>query len=100
MMKIKQLLLVLVLAFVGISKTNAQSYIKIDPITLAFGFFGVDYEKVVSTKNSFTANVGFYTFGGDLLGRYTGFGVGGGYRFYISKADAPEGLFIEPNRFS
>ena len=96
-MKIKQLLLVLVLAFVGISKTNAQAYIKINPITLAFGFFGVEYEQVVSNKNSFTANAGFYTFGSDLTGRYTGFGLGGGYRFYISKQDAPEGLFIEPN---
>ena len=96
-MKIKQLLLVLVLAFVGISKTNAQGYLKINPITLAFGYFGVEYEQVVSTKNSFTLSAGFITFGSEFSGRYSGFGAGAGYRFYISKADAPEGLFVEPN---
>ena len=94
-MKIKQLLLIITLMSFGLAKTNAQSYIKINPITLAIGYIGVDYEKVVSDKNSFSLGVGFFTSGSDF-GRYTGVGVNGGYRFYLTKDDAPKGLFAGP----
>ena len=94
-MKIKQLLLIITLMSFGLAKTDAQSYIKINPITLAIGYIGVDYEKVVSDKNSFSIGAAFFTYGGDGA-RATGFGVNGGYRFYLTKDDAPKGLFAGP----
>jgi hypothetical protein len=95
-MKIKQIYLVLILAILSSASLKAQGYLKLNPITLAFGYIGLDYESVVSDKNSFTVGAGFYTSGNDLTGRYTGFGVNGGYRFYLSKDDAPKGLFVSP----
>jgi hypothetical protein len=95
-MKIKQIYLVLILVISSSLGLKAQGYLKLNPITLAFGYIGLDYESVVSDKNSFTVGAGFYTSGSDLTGRYTGFGVNGGYRFYITKDDAPKGLFVSP----
>jgi Protein of unknown function (DUF3575) len=94
-MKIKQLLITTcAILFMSISM-NAQSYIKINPLSLAFGVIGVDYEKVVSDKNSFQVGAGFISRG--ILGTsYTGFSVSGSYRFFISKDDAPKGLFVAP----
>ena len=51
----------------------------------------------ITTFGPFTAAAGFFTNGNDASGRTTGFGAGVGYRFYISKADAPEGLFFAPD---
>jgi Protein of unknown function (DUF3575) len=95
-MKMKKVYLLLAFAFICSTGLKAQSYIKINPLTLAFGYIGLDYEQVVSDKNSFTAGAGFYTSGSELTGRYTGFGLNAGYRFYISKEDAPKGLFVSP----
>jgi hypothetical protein len=94
-MKIKQLLITTsAILFMSLSM-NAQSYIKINPLSLAFGVIGVDYEKVVSDKNSFQVGAGFISRG--ILGtNYTGFSVSGSYRFFISKDDAPKGLFVAP----
>jgi hypothetical protein len=94
-MKIKQLLITsIAILFMSLSM-NAQSYIKINPISLAFGFIGVDYEKVVSDKNSFQVGAGFISRGIGFL-NYTGFSASGSYRFFISKDDAPKGLFVSP----
>jgi Protein of unknown function (DUF3575) len=94
-MKIKQLLITTsAILFLSLSM-NAQSYIKINPVSLAFGVIGVDYEKVVSDKNSFQVGANFISRGIGGFG-YTGFGVSGSYRFYISKDDAPKGLFVSP----
>jgi Protein of unknown function (DUF3575) len=94
-MKVKQLLITAIAILTMSMSINAQSYIKINPVSLAFGYIGVDYEKVVSDKNSFQVGAGFISRG--ILGTsYTGFGVNGSYRFYISKDDAPKGLFVSP----
>jgi hypothetical protein len=94
-MKLKQLLLILSSFFLMNLSVKAQSYIKVNPVSLAFGVIGVDYEKVVSDKNSIQVGAYFISRGIGGIG-YTGFGVNGSYRFYISKEDAPKGLFASP----
>jgi hypothetical protein len=94
-MKIKQLLITAIAILTMSMSVNAQSYIKINPVSLAFGFIGVDYESVVSDKNSFQVGAGFISRGIGFF-NYTGFSVSGSYRFFISKDDAPKGLFVSP----
>lgn len=77
------------------TQINAQSLIKVNPIGLAFGSLNASYESFVSDNASWTARANFYSRG--IAGfRYTGFGVGAGYRFYLSEGERPKGLYAGP----
>jgi len=89
--------LLLLLAFVaGSFAMNAQSsVIKANPIGLAFGAFNACYEKVISDKSSVVLSGSFFSGGiGDV--DVTSFGAGAGYRFYITKKEAPRGFYAQP----
>ena len=85
-----------VLAFVAIAiSANAQTQnIKTSPIALAFGSFNACYEKVISEKTSFQLSGSAFFGIGDLSG--TAFGIGAGYRFYVTNKPAAEGFYIMP----
>jgi hypothetical protein len=95
-MKSKFFQLALAILFcLSLHSVNAQSLIKVNPIGLAFGSLNAGYEHFVSEKASWTARANFYSRG--ILGiRYTGFGVGAGYRFYLSEGERPKGLYAGP----
>lgn len=79
----------------GYTSISAQSLIKANPFGLAFGVLNASYEKFVSDNTSFTVRANFYS---RKLGgvRFTGFGAGGGYRFYLSDNERPKGLYVGP----
>lgn len=88
--------ILLFVAFIAFGmNVNAQSAtIKTSPGALAFGIFNACYEKVISDKASFQLS-GIAFFGiGDLDG--TAFGVGAGYRMYVTKKEAPRGFYVMP----
>jgi hypothetical protein len=89
----KILLLVAFIAF-GMNANAQSTTLKTSPGALAFGFFNACYEKVVSDKASFQiSGLAFFGFG-DFEG--TAFGVGAGYRMYVTKKEAPRGFYIMP----
>lgn len=92
--KFFQLAFALVFCF-GCASVNAQSLIKANPFGLAFGVLNASYENFVSDNASFTLRANFYS---RKLGgvRFTGFGAGGGYRFYLSDNERPKGLYVGP----
>lgn len=79
----------------GCASLSAQSIIKANPLGLAFGVLNASYEKFTSDNSSFTLRANFYSRGVGGF-RYTGFGVGGGYRWYISDNERPKGLYVGP----
>ncbi len=92
----------LLLFVVGVSmmmatNASAQGYLKINPITLAFGRMGIQYEGVINEKSSYQVGAFFVSRSSTLLGyKKTGFGANLQYRFYLSSDDAPRGLFVAP----
>lgn len=77
------------------SNLNAQNVVKVNPIGLAFGSLNGGYETFLSENTSLYLKANFYS--RSLVGtRYTGFGVGGEYRFYLSDNDRPKGLYAGP----
>jgi hypothetical protein len=72
-------------------KTQAQSYVKLNPVALAFGSINASYEQVLKAKNSFEVGTSIFIASG-----YTGLGAHGQYRFYLGNDDAPKGLFVAP----
>ncbi|MEZ5038532.1 MAG: DUF3575 domain-containing protein [Saprospiraceae bacterium] len=72
-----------------------QNVIKVNPIGLAFGSLNGGYETFLNDKSSLYLKANFYSRG--IVGvRYTGFGVGGEYRFYLSNNERPKGLYAGP----
>jgi hypothetical protein len=70
--------------------------VKLNPLGFAFGSGSIAYERALSEKNSFVIAP---TFGGFNFGgfKYTSFGAGGEYRFYLSNTKtAPAGFYAAP----
>lgn len=77
------------------SNLSGQNVVKVNPIGLAFGSLNGGYETFLSDNTSLYLKANFYS--RSLVGtRYTGFGVGGEYRFYLSDNDRPKGLYAGP----
>lgn len=75
--------------------------VKVNPLGLLFGNLNFTYERAISAHSSLNATVGYTSLSATVDGentRLTGFGVGGGYRYYFS-ADkvAPDGWYVGPN---
>lgn len=88
----------MLIAFVafGLSASAQSQVIKANPIGLAFGAFNACYEKVLTDKSSFLVSGNFFSGGiGDV--DVTVFGLGVGYRMYITKKEAPRGFYAMPN---
>nr|WP_299383586.1 DUF3575 domain-containing protein [Allomuricauda sp.] len=88
----------LVLAFLfALSQMNAQdNIVKFNPLSLMIGVAELGYERVLDQNNSIQVDVGYTSFssGGSS---YSGFGVGGQYRFYVQESkNAPVGWFLAP----
>lgn len=77
------------------SYLGAQSVIKANPIGLLFGTLNVGYEQFVGEDRSFTLRANYYDH--NVLGiKFSGFGIGGGYRFYLTENFRPKGLYVGP----
>jgi len=73
-----------------------KNVVKVNPLGLVFGSANVAYERAINEKNSvvLSPTFGFFNFGGF---KYSSFGFGGEYRFYLSKSKtAPEGFYAAP----
>ena len=91
----KVLLAFAIFTMIGLS-ANAQSIVKLDPLSLAFGSLRAGYETFTSDKASVYAGLSYVNRG--ILGiDYTGVGVFGQYRFYLSNTEAPKGIFAGPH---
>src|SRR6266498_3746046 len=96
----KKFLFVAVIAIIGLSvqaqNAGKTNIVKINPLGLLFGSASVAYEKAITEKSSFWIAP---QFGGFKLGgiKYTSFGGGAGYRFYLSNSKtAPAGFWAGP----
>lgn len=92
MNKIYSLLLMLGL----FTSLHAQtSIIKTSPGALAFGVLNACYEKVLSPKGSFEISGSyFYKLAGIDV---SSFGLGAGYKAYVTSKESPRGFYIMPN---
>lgn len=90
----KKLLMLIAFVAMGLGAQAQSSAIKTSPGALAFGVFNACYEKVISDKASVQFSGSAFFGVGDLDG--TAFGVGAGYRMYITKKDAPRGFYAMP----
>jgi Protein of unknown function (DUF3575) len=80
----------------GGSEGGPQNVIKVNPLGLIFGAANVAYERALNEKSSIVIAP---SFGGFKLGgfKYSQFGLGAEYRFYLSKTKtAPEGFYAAP----
>ena len=100
-MNIKKVALAVLVLCLGFSKMNAQeNVVKFNPLAIIFGSFQVSYERVVSDNSSLQLDLGFTSFkytSGFSEVKYTGFGAGAQYRFYLgSSNEPPVGFFAGP----
>ncbi len=80
----------------GFSQGNEKNILKINPLGIIVGSGSFSYERAIGPKSSFEINssFGIYTY---LEIKYTSFGLGADYRFYLSKMkEAPKGFHIGP----
>ncbi len=73
-----------------------KAVIKTSPLGLAFGNFNATYEHILNESSSVLVRASYFY---KLLGvDVSSFGIGGGYRYYIthSKVDVPSGFYIQP----
>ncbi|SNY99417.1 DUF3575 domain-containing protein [Flagellimonas pacifica] len=92
----KMYLTTIALFAIGFMVKAQENVIKVNPLALAFGTMEIGYERVLNQKQSFQVDLGYTTFstGGS---KYSGFGIGAQYRFYIQEGKhAPEGWFLAP----
>ena len=89
----KFLILVAFIAF-GMNANAQSATLKTSPGALAFGIANACYEKVISDNASFQLSASAFFGIGDFTG--TAFGVGAGYRMYVTKKEAPRGFYIMP----
>ena len=90
--------ILLAFSFLAVFTFSAQSQgiVKLDPLSLAFGSIRAGYETFTSEKASVYGGLSFVNRG--ILGiDYTGVGLFGQYRFYLSNTDAPKGIFAGPH---
>ena len=89
-----KILTLLVIAFAFVNANAQTSIIKTSPLSLAFGNFNACYEKTTGEKTAFEVSGNFYY---KLLGvDVSGGGLGIGYKFYVTRQEAPRGFYIEP----
>ena len=97
------MLLILILGFIFCHDVNAalepKNEITINPFGLFWGSFNIEYEGVLSKKNTLAIRFNFFSHGWGF-GGYSGVGIGASYRFFLlgtlgTKA-APAGFWIGP----
>ena len=101
MKKIYFTIIVLALCFQGFAQETPANVVKINPLGLLFGSFNATYERAVSEHSSLNLSLGYSSVRAtvdDETTRLTGFGIGGGYRYYFSSGKvAPDGWYVGPN---
>ncbi|KAA3640558.1 MAG: DUF3575 domain-containing protein, partial [Bacteroidetes bacterium] len=95
-MKMKKVLFLFAFALFAIGLNAQSNVIKANPIGLAFGNFNATYEKVLNDASSVLVkgSYRYSLFGIDV----STFGIGAGYRFYITNKNkpAPGGFYVQP----
>ncbi len=82
----------------GFSQEDQKNILKINPLGIIVGSGSFSYERAIGSKSSFEINAtfGIYTHQAYQL-KYTSFGIGADYRFYLSKnKEAPKGFHVGP----
>lgn len=77
-------------------ESSTQNVIKVNPLGIFLGNASLSYERALTEKSSIVVSpsFGFLKFGGF---KYSSFGIGAEYRFYLSKTKtAPAGLYVAP----
>lgn len=94
----KKLLVLLAFVAIGYGAQAQSQLIKTSPGALAFGVFNACYEKTTGEKTSFQLTASAFFSGlEDINGEnVSAFGVGLGYRFYITNQGAPRGFYVMP----
>ena len=80
----------------GFSQGDKKNILKLNPLGIIFGSGSFSYERAIGSKSSFEINssFGIYKYQGI---KYTSFGLGADYRFYLSKSKiAPKGFHVGP----
>jgi len=75
---------------------NPKNIVKVNPLGVFWGNASLAYERALTEKSSFVIapSFGFLKFDGF---KYSSFGIGAEYRFYLSKTrTAPAGLYVSP----
>lgn len=78
----------------GSSESGKPNLVKINPLGALFGNIPLSYERAINDKSSIQVNG---SFGGlSVAGvKYTNFGAGVDYRYYLSNSkSAPEGFYV------
>ncbi len=70
-------------------KSFAQGYIKLNPVSLAFGIMNLGYEQTLGEHQSLQVKLYGHT-SGELYGARLI------YKFFVSNKPAPEGLYLAP----
>jgi len=76
---------------------NLPNIIKLNPISLAFGNINFMYQRAISKSSAVQIGANYwYRFLGTEV---TGFGVRGGYQFFVTNRtkEAPGGFYVGPN---
>jgi len=89
----KLLILITFIAF-GMNANAQSATLKTSPGALAFGVINACYEKVVSDNASFQISGSAWFGFGDA--DVNAFGIGAGYRMFVTKKEAPRGFYIMP----
>ncbi|MDF1696662.1 MAG: hypothetical protein P1U56_12550 [Saprospiraceae bacterium] len=79
----------------GFTSFAQSTIVKVSPGSFALGFFDVCYEKKIN-------DFGSLQFSGTIYYNYeeleeTAFGIGTGFRFYLTKKEAPRGFYLMPS---
>ena len=97
--------LLLIISFTAFSQedqsndeTAYPNIVKINPISFAFGNLNISYERALSSSSSVQFGINYWY---RILGEEVrGFGVRGGYRFFLTgrseRVKAPEGFYVGP----
>jgi hypothetical protein len=78
----------------GFSQDDKKNILKLNPLGIIFGSGNFSYERAIGSKSSFEINssFGIYTY---REIKYTSFGIGAGYRYYLSELKtAPKGFHL------
>ncbi len=80
----------------GYTQSNQKNILKINPLGIIFGSGSFSYERAIGANSSFEINSSFGIYSYREI-KYTSFGIGADYRFYLFKMkEAPKGFHIGP----
>ncbi len=83
------------ITILSMAQEERQNVVKLNPLGIIFGSANVAYERAIGEKSSVVIAP---SFGGFKLGgvKYSSFGLGAEYRYYLGQSSAPKNLYVSP----